>query len=232
MTEAAPESSPSGPAAAVSSAEASIALAGDPGDPLPPEFYDRPTELVARELLGAVLVSTVDGEITSGRIVETEAYPGPHDPACHAAARIGRTERNDAMFGPPGTAYVYRIYGIHWCLNAVTGEPGYGAAVLVRAVEPLEGQPVMTARRMAHRRPDAPRCPARDLARGPGRLTQALGLTGELNRHGLQQPPLQVLASADPAREPVREGPRIGITRAVDWPLRYWLDGSPWVSKN
>jgi len=203
------------------------------GSPLPPEFYARDAEAVARALLGAVLVSTVGGARVAGRIVETEAYLGPHDPASHAAARIGRTARNASMFGPPGIAYVYRIYGLHWCLNAVTGPEGYPAAVLVRALEPLEGIDVMRRRRNAA--PAGPRGfgagAGRDLASGPARLAQALGITGALDGHRLDAPPLFILPGApvDPSR--IAVGPRIGVTRARDWPLRFWLRDSPWVSR-
>src|SRR5207253_9005206 len=116
---------------------------------LPRSFYRRSAEQVARDLLGAVLISTVGAKRTSGRIVEAEAYIGPDDDASHAAARIGRTSRNETMFGHAGLAYVYRIYGTHWCLNAVTGPVGFPAAVLIRALEPLTGLAVMRARREA-----------------------------------------------------------------------------------
>ena len=102
-------------------------------------FFDRPAKSVAPDLLGARLVSTVDGRRATGIIVEVEAYTGPDDPASHAAARIGRTRRNTSMFGTPGTAYVYLSYGVHWCLNVVTNRPGVGEAVLLRALEPVEG---------------------------------------------------------------------------------------------
>jgi len=193
--------------------------------PLDTAFFDRPAEEVARDILGALLVSSVDGRLTAGRIVEAEAYIGPHDPASHAAARIGRTVRNAAMFGPPGIAYVYRIYGMHWCLNAVTGAPGHPAAVLIRAVEPLAGLDTMRARRGVRARTSD-----RDLARGPGRLAEAFGITGALDRHPLQQPPLWVAAGEPIAAERIGVGPRIGVTRAADWELRFFEKGSRWVS--
>lgn len=198
--------------------------------PFPRAFYARAADEVARDLLGAVLVSTTGGALTSGRIVETEAYMGPHDPASHAAERIGRTARNAAMFGPPGIAYVYRIYGLHWCLNAVTGEEGYPAAVLIRALEPLDGIDVMRRRRWGggdagRRRPD------RELASGPARLAEALAIDGTLNGHSLQAPPL-VLAEHEPVDEAeIVAAPRIGVTRAADWPLRFYIRDNAWVSR-
>jgi DNA-3-methyladenine glycosylase len=191
------------------------------GAPLPPAFYARPAADVAPLLIGKVIRTTMDGEEALGRIVETEAYTGPDDPACHAAERVGRTARNDAMFGPPGTAYVYLSYGIHWCLNAVTDREGYPAAVLIRALEPLSGLEVMRRRRGVR---------DRDLARGPGRLTQAMGITHALDRHPLDLPPLTIheAPAVDPAS--LIAGPRVGISRATDWPLRFTLRGSPWVS--
>jgi len=191
---------------------------------LPVSFFDRDAEEVARDLLGVVLESTHDGRTTLGRIVETEAYLGPHDAASHAAARIGRTKRNAPMFGPPGTAYVYLIYGLHWCFNVVTGPVGYPAAVLIRAVEPISGLEVMRERRGAG-------VADRDLARGPGRLARAFRITGELNGHPLQEPPLRLLAGVPVAADRVAVGPRIGVTGAVDWPLRFYLADSPWVSR-
>ena len=201
--------------------------------PLPPAFYARAADEVARDLLGAVLVSTTGGALVSGRIVETEAYLGPHDPASHAAERIGRTARNAAMFGPPGIAYVYRIYGLHWCLNAVTGEEGYPAAVLIRALEPLDGIEVMRRRRWGAdggaggvaRRPD------RELTSGPARLAEALAIDGTLNGHPLQAAPL-VLAEGEPVEAAgIEAAPRVGVTRAADWPLRFFIRGNPWVSR-
>lgn len=198
----------------------------------PPEFYLRPAEEVAPDLLGADLVSTIDGSLTVGRIVEVEAYVGPHDPASHAAERIGRTARNATMFGGPGVAYVYRIYGLHWCLNAVTGEEGYPAAVLIRALEPLEGLDVMRRRRAAEARGEGRRPLAdRELARGPARLAQALGITGALDGHPLDRAPLLVRPGMPVSAERIAAGPRVGITRAAEWPLRFSVRASPWVSR-
>lgn len=190
--------------------------------PLPAAFYARSAQEVARSLLGTWLRSEIGGEVAAGRIVETEAYIGPHDPASHAAERYGRTRRNLSMFGPPGIAYVYRSYGIHWCLNVVTDRADYPAAVLIRAVEPRTGIAIMTRRRGTAER---------DLARGPGRLTQAFGITGALDGHVLDRPPLTIHPAPDDAVLDIANGPRVGITRAADWPLRYWLRDSPWVSR-
>ncbi len=190
--------------------------------PLPAAFYARPAEAVARELLGAVLVSEVDGVRVAAEIVETEAYVGPHDEASHAAERFGRTARNDAMFGAAGTAYVYLIYGMHWCLNVVTGEEGFGAAVLIRACRPLDG--------VEHARARRPGRLDRELMRGPGNLARALGVDGALNYHPLDRPPLWIAPGRTVPDAEVAIGPRIGITRAADWPLRFWLRGDPHVS--
>ena len=191
------------------------------GRALPIAFYDRPTEQVARDLLGAVLECTTPLGTASGRIVETEAYLGPDDPACHAVA--GLTERTRHLHGPPGTAYVYFIYGVHWCFNAVTREEGHGSAVLVRAVEPVAGVQLMRERRRAVRR-DV------DLTNGPGKLCQALGIDGSLNGSRLTQGPLRILAGDVIDDAQVEVTPRIGITRAADWPLRWLVRGNPYVS--
>lgn len=195
--------------------------------PLPHSFYARETEVVSRALLGKVLVSTVDGKRVEGRIVETEAYIGPHDPASHAAERIGRTKRNRAMFGPAGFAYVYRIYGVHWCLNAVTREADYPAAVLIRAVEPMYGLQTMRDRRW----PAGASGSDRQLASGPGRLAAAFGITGALDHHDLIRPPLYIVGGDEIGDEDIVAGPRIGITQAIDWPLRFCVRGSTWLSR-
>jgi DNA-3-methyladenine glycosylase len=204
-----------------------VSGSGPYGRPLPSDFFERPAEQVARALLGAVLVSAIGGVEAAGRIVETEAYIGPHDPASHAAERTGRTRRNAAMFGAPGTAYVYRIYGVHWCLNTVTDAADFPAAVLIRALEPLTGTDVMQARRA----PAGQLLPARQLCSGPGKLAQALAIDGALDGACLDVPPLTVHPGTLQAGEEVRAGPRIGITRAIDWPLRFVIVGSPWLSR-
>lgn len=170
-----------------------------------------------------MLVSDVGRRRTAGRIVEVEAYVGPHDPACHAYGDR-RTARTEQLYGPPGTAYVYFTYGMHWCLNAVTEEAGYPAAVLIRALEPLEGIATMRRRRGGASVAD------RHLCAGPARLCEALGVTGALNGASLQGGALRVVRGARPPG-PVAVGPRIGITRATDWPLRFYLQDSPWVSR-
>ena len=190
--------------------------------PLPPGFYARPTAEVARRLLGHILISDVGARRTAGRIVETEAYVGPHDPACHAFGGR-RTARTEGLYGPPGTAYIYFTYGMHWCLNAVTEAVDYPAAVLIRAIEPLAGIAVMRRRRGA--------VPDRVLCAGPARLCTALGVTGRLNGNSLESAPLRILRASRPARIRIITTPRIGITSAIDWPLRFCLAGSPWVSR-
>ena len=188
---------------------------------LPAEFYARETELVAREMLGAILECHSPDGVTSGRIVETEAYLGEHDPACHAA--VGRTARTSPLYGPPGTAYVYFIYGMHWCVNAVTREHGLPSAVLIRALEPLEGLELMRRRRPGARRDE-------ELTSGPARLCSALGITGVHNGMPLQRPPLLVRPGSPVPDAAVELTPRIGITKAADWPLRWVVEGSAYVS--
>ena len=184
-------------------------------------FYARDTERVARELLGAVLECTVGGACCRGRIVETEAYVGEHDAACHAAA--GRTPRTEVLYGPPGRAYVYFVYGMHWCVNAVTRRAGLPGAVLIRAVEPLDGLPAMRRRRGTR--------VETALTNGPGKLCEAFGITGR-RHHGqsLLAGPLRILEGKAVADREVGITPRIGIARATDWPLRWVVRGSPFVS--
>lgn len=194
-----------------------------PYRPLPPGFFDRDAETVARELLGAYAVSDCGGARCVGRIVETEAYPGPHDPASHAAAAIGRTPRNDPMFGPPGTAYIHLNFGVHWCLNAVAGSSGYPAAVLIRALEPVEGWAVIRRRRAGRR--------DRELTSGPARLTQALAIGPQLQRHRLAKPPLFLAAGKPLPAEDLVCTTRIGISRGIDREWRYYDRRSEHVSR-
>ncbi len=190
--------------------------------PLPVEFYARDTESVARAVLGCVLETRVDGQRTAGRIVEVEAYLGPDDPAAHGY-RNRRTQGNAALFGPPGTSYVYRSYGAHWCFNAVTERENLPSAVLVRALEPLTGLEAMARRRGM----DEPRL----LCAGPGRLCQALGITGAHDGQSLVTGPIRVLQPKGATPVTVAAGPRVGITKATDWPLRFVERGSPWLSR-
>ena len=180
-----------------------------------PQFYDRPVLEVARDLVGC-LVRHGD---TAGRIVETEAYHQT-EPACHAFN--GLTPRTEVLFGPPGRAYVYRSYGIHALLNAVSEGEGVGAAALIRALEPLEGLDLMRDRRGLTR--------AEDLCSGPGKLTQALGIWLDLNGTPLLGGPIEILPRSGPAPEIV-VGERIGITLAADLPWRFCDSSSRSVSR-
>ncbi len=185
--------------------------------PLDRAFYERPTLDVARDLLGATLVhETPEGRV-SGTIVETEAYVAPEDAACHAYR--GVTNRNRVMFGAAGHAYVYRSYGIHYMLNVVTEAAGIAAAVLIRAVDPREGSGVMARNRGV----------ASNLANGPGRLCQALAVGPDLNGSDLTRPPLYILPRGEPPPAVVQTT-RIGITRAVELPWRFYILGAPAVS--
>lgn len=192
------------------------------GRALPREFYARETEIVAREMLGTVLECETDQGLASGIIVETEAYLGEHDEACHAV--VGRTARTAPLYGPPGTSYVYFIYGMYWCFNAVTREEGLPSAVLVRALEPLDGIPLMERRR--------PRAKSLvNLTNGPGKLCTALGIVGTMGGRSLQRKPLLIREGERVPDNRVRVTTRIGITRAADWPMRFVVDRNPFVSR-
>src|SRR5262245_57310717 len=180
---------------------------------LPRAFYDRDAESVARDLLGKLLVRRIDGQERVGRIVETEAYLGPTDLAAHSAR--GRTARTEVMHGSPGHAYVYLIYGIHNCLNVVTGPGNHPSAVLIRALEPVT-----------------------DLgaANGPGRLCRALGIDRRLNGHDLSVGEL-FLAEPDALTAPIEivATTRIGVAYAGEWarkPLRFYISRSPFISRS
>lgn len=194
-------------------------------------FYDRPTLDVARDLIGKVLVHDRRGCVTSGVIVEVEAYIGEDDPACHAAR--GPTLRNAPLYGPPGHAYVYLNYGIHAMVNIVTEPARSPAAVLIRALDPLDGVSTMRRRRgraMKGRRTVSADVPIHELCRGPGNLTMAMGITLAENRMDLlgdrvfvEDRGLRVGA--------IVWGPRIGISVATDRPWRAWVGGHPAVSR-
>jgi DNA-3-methyladenine glycosylase len=189
---------------------------------LPVSFFNRPAEVVAPELLGALVVSRIGGVLTSARIVETEAYLGYRDPASHGYLHR-RNLRNVALFGPPGSWYVYLSYGVHWCANLVCEAEGTASAVLLRALEPVEG--VRTMRRRRGRVDD------RDLCSGPGKLCQALAITRE-NLDGRMMPEATVVVEPPRVKLPfaVLTTPRIGITKAADWPLRFVVAGNVHVS--
>lgn len=189
---------------------------------LPAAFYDRDTEHVSRDLLGCVLECRTKEGKASGIIVETEAYVGEHDPACHAAA--GRTKRTDPLYGRPGTAYVYFIYGMYWCVNAVTRAEGLPSAVLIRALEPVVGIDLMRERRGAGRTD-------RELTNGPGKLCIALGIGREHNGASLQRGPLVIREGERVADADVVVGSRIGIKKAADWPLRWYVRNNEFVSR-
>lgn len=192
--------------------------------PLPAAFFAGDTVQVARDLLGAVLVhDSADGR-AAGRIVETEAYLRD-DPACHASRGI--TPRNAPMFGPPGRSYIYLIYGMYRCFNVVTAPKGVGEAVLIRALEPIEGQSLMARRRGTD--------DIRKLCSGPGKLVMALGLDPTHNDVGLRSGPLRLLPPDSypwpGGPGPVKVTTRIGISCAADWPLRFYLEGNPFISR-
>jgi DNA-3-methyladenine glycosylase len=189
--------------------------------PLPRAFYLRPAPAVARDLLGCVLVSRRGGALAAGRIVETEAYLGPEDAASHAAFRPGS---HGLFYGVGGVAYVFLNYGVHHCLNAITGPAGTPGCVLIRALEPLAGQAVMARRRGVA--PDAPR-----LTAGPGNVTRALGVTVRDSGADLTRGVLTIEPPPGPRRFRIAAGPRVGITRAVALPLRFWIAGHPGVSR-
>ena len=189
--------------------------------PLLRAFYLRPARAVARDLLGCILVSRRGRALTAGRIVETEAYLGPEDGASHAAFRPGS---HWLFYGEGGVAYVFLNYGTHHCLNAIAGPAGTPGCVLIRALEPLKGHAVMARRRGVA-------TGARRLASGPGNLTRALAVTLRDNGTDLTRGPLTIEPAPVSRRWRIATGPRIGITRSADLPLRFWIAGSPFVSR-
>lgn len=189
--------------------------------PLRRQFYQRPARVVARDLLGCVLVCRRRGTLAAGRIVETEAYLGPEDGASHAAFR---PRSHDLFYGEGGHAYVFVNYGLHHCLNAITGRVGQPGCVLIRALEPTAGLAVMARRRGV--RADSPR-----LASGPGNLTRALDVSLRDNGADLTRGRLTIEPPEAPRDFRVARGPRVGITRARALELRFWIAGNRYVSR-
>ena len=189
--------------------------------PLPRRFYLRPARAVARDLLGCIVVSRRGRALTAGRIVETEAYLGPEDAASHAAFRPGSRA---LFYGDGGYAYVYLNYGIHYCLNAITGAAGQPGCVLIRALEPVAGLPTMARRRGVGA--DSSR-----LASGPGNLTRALGITARENGADLTRGLFTIEPPDRPRDFRIAAGPRVGITRAIALRLRFWIHDNPFVSR-
>lgn len=188
--------------------------------PLPRSFYERPTLIVARELLGKHLVRRMGEVFLVGKIVETEAYIGQEDPACHAAR--GKTARTALMFGPPGFAYIYFIYGMYYCLNAVTESHGFPAAVLIRAVEPLQGVEQMSLRRGTRR--------LEGLTSGPGKLCQAFGLDSTYNGADLCGDELYICPGESIPRAKQGCSPRVGISVGKEHPWRFFVKNNRFVS--
>ncbi len=179
-----------------------------------------PAELAAPRLLGCVLERQVNGQILRGRIVETEAY-SQEDVASHSYR--GETPRTKVMFGPAGYLYVYFTYGMHYCCNIVTGKIGHGSAVLIRALEPLEGQEIMSDNRRGQS--------GESLTNGPAKLCQALVINKELNGHNLRQDPLKLVIKPPIAQEQIIQTTRIGISTGQDTPWRFYIKGNLYVSK-
>ena len=183
-------------------------------------FYNRSPDIVARELLGKILIHYSKDGKCSGRIVETEAYYSENDPANHAAR--GKTKRNAQMFGQPGTAYVYFCYGNHWLVNAVTEKEGIASAVLIRALEPVNGIELMRLRRKVKKE--------KELTNGPAKLCAALGITGEQNGITLLKKPLIIVDDGSPPPE-FEKGKRIGISVGTEIEGRYFIKGNKYVSR-
>lgn len=198
---------------------------------LPREFYNRDPVAVARDLLGKLLIRREGRKLLAGRIVEDEAYLGADDPAAHAYA--GRTPRNAVLFGPPGYAYVYFIYGNHYCLNVSCMKEGYGGGVLFRAMEPVAGIEAMAAARGLELGPTPRTSLLRLISSGPGRMAEAMDITRERDNGKDLTSRRSDLYIADDGRRPEKKilaSPRIGITKAIDEPLRFVVAGNQYVS--
>lgn len=188
---------------------------------MPLDFLHNSAYKVAPRLLGCMLEREINGTVMTARIVETEAYD-QHDVASHSYK--GQTERTKVMFGEPGYLYVYFTYGMHYCCNVVVGKKGYGAAVLIRAVEPLTGQKEMLDRRKNRG--------GQELTNGPAKLCQALIINKALNGHNLAKPPLKLIIKPRLASKDITQTTRIGISEAKDVPWRFYIKNNQYVSKN
>lgn len=190
-------------------------------------FYERNIFTVAKELLGKILVHETENQVTSGKIVETEAYVGPQDMASHAYKGL-RTKRTEVQYGPKGHAYIYFIYGMYYCLNVTSGEiPGTPEAILIRAVEPIEGIEIMLRNRKLTKDK------IRNLTSGPAKLCDAMGITTQLNGHDLIKPPLYIKDGGEVSQDRVQEANRIGVDYAGEWkkmPWRYFIEDNDFVS--
>lgn len=184
------------------------------------EFLKTDTLAAAKRLLGCIFVRDLDGQRLVGRIVETEAY---HQTDAASHSYKGRTPRTDIMFGPPGFLYVYFTYGMHYCMNVVTGAEGEGSAVLIRAIEPLEGDDIMQTNRRGLGGIQA--------TNGPAKLCQALGVDKQLNGHDLRTSPLRLQLQPALPGSGIVQTTRIGISQAQDKPWRFYIKGNPYVSK-
>lgn len=205
-------------------------------DRLPADFYEAPTLDLAKNLLGQLLVHETQEGLTSGYIVETEAYIGPRDKAAHSYG--GRlTPRTQVMYDHPGRAYVYQIYGMHYCLNVVSGPPGAPEAILIRALQPVDGIPLMIRRRNLALDPHANSWPVqrlRQLTNGPGKLAQAMGIDKRQYGWNLLDSPLSIQQGQRVLAEQIASGPRIGIDyaeEARDYPWRFWICDHPFISR-
>lgn len=202
------------------------------GRALDRDFFHQETEALARALLGTVLVHEAPEGVTAGRVVEVEMYRGVNDRAAHSYRGVP-TERTHVMFGPPGYAYVYFIYGMHYCLNVVAAPDGVGEAILIRALEPVSGMELMAERR--HMLWPMPPRLIRTLTNGPGKLAQALGVSKAQYGWPLWSPPLRFYVAESPlSKWAIREGPRINIGyagEAAHYPWRFWIAGNPFVSR-
>lgn len=187
----------------------------------PTSFLPTDTVAAARRLLGCILIRNIDGQRMTGRIVETEAY---HQTDAASHSYKGRTPRTDFLFGPPGILYVYFTYGMHYCMNVVTGAAqGEGSAVLIRAIEPLEGLAEMERNRHGLQ--------GAQVTNGPAKLCQALGIDLRLNGHDLALPPLQLQAMPAASPQSITQTTRVGISRAKDRPWRFYIAGNPYISR-